>query len=49
MSRTPTSAVSGGFDRVLALCEAGVRGLLAAAPGLFDDAGPGGLRDPCAG
>lgn len=39
----------GGFDRVLALCEAGVRGLLAAAPGLFDDAGPDGLRDPCAG
>ena len=39
----------GGFDRVLALCEAGVRGLLAAAPGLFSDAGRSGLRDPCAG
>ena len=39
----------GGFDRVLALCEAGVRGLLAVAPQLFSDAAPGGLRDPCAG
>ena len=39
----------GGFDRVLALCEAGVRGLLAAAPGLFGNSRPDGLRDPYAG
>ncbi len=40
---------AGGFARVLALCEAGVRGLLAAAPGLPGEAPRNGLRDPCAG
>ncbi len=39
----------GGFDRVLELCEAGVRGLLAAAPGLFGTAGQNAIRGPCAG
>ena len=38
-----------GFDRVLALCEAGVRGLIGAAPGLLLDEGPRGIRGPCAG
>ncbi len=39
----------GGFDRVLGLCEAGVRGLLAAAPALFDSAGRNAIRGPSAG
>jgi protein-tyrosine phosphatase len=38
----------GGFDRVLELCEAGVRGLLRAGPGLFGDDGRLGIRGPCA-
>ena len=40
---------AGGFDRVLALCEAGVRGLLRAAPGLFANGGRGDIRAPSAG
>ncbi len=39
---------AGGFGRVLQLCEAGVRGLLRVAPGLFADDGPDALRAPSA-
>jgi protein-tyrosine phosphatase len=39
---------AGGFDRVLALCEAGVRGLLAAVPALSRDAVRDPIKDPCA-
>jgi len=39
---------AGGFDRVLALCEAGVRGLLAAVPALSREADRRALKDPCA-
>ena len=39
----------GGFERVLGLCEAGVRGLLGAAPGLFYSAGRNAVRAPSAG
>ncbi len=39
----------GGFDRVLELCEAGVRGLITAAPSLANGEGPRGLTGPCAG
>lgn len=39
----------GGFERVLGLCEAGVRGLLAAAPGLFGNAGESAIKGPSAG
>lgn len=39
----------GGFDRVLALCEAGVRGLLRAAPGLLGDDDRTAVRGPSAG
>ncbi|MCK9686379.1 low molecular weight protein-tyrosine-phosphatase [Scleromatobacter humisilvae] len=39
----------GGFERVLQLCELGVRGLLAAAPGLFSNSGAAAIRDPSAG
>jgi protein-tyrosine phosphatase len=35
----------GGFDRVMHLCEAGVRGLLGAAPTLFGDDGARGVTD----
>ena len=38
-----------GFERVLQLCEAGVRGLLAAAPGLPGSVGRRGITDSCAG
>ena len=36
----------GGFERVLQLCELGVRGLLAATPRLFRDAGERAIKDP---
>ena len=39
----------GGFERVLGLCEAGVRGLLAAVPGLFGTASRNAIRGPSAG
>jgi len=39
---------AGGFERVLALCEAGVRGLLAAVPDLSREADRTALKDPCA-
>ena len=39
----------GGFDRVLRLCEAGVRGLLASAPALFGSAVRRGVTGPFAG
>ncbi|MBW8780193.1 MAG: low molecular weight phosphotyrosine protein phosphatase [Burkholderiales bacterium] len=39
---------AGGFDRVLALCEAGVRGLLAAVPALTREAVRRPIKDPCA-
>jgi protein-tyrosine phosphatase len=39
----------GGFDRVLEMCQAGVRGLLAAAPSLFDDASRNAVKGPSAG
>ncbi len=35
-----------GFERVLQLCEFGVRGLLAATPRLFSEAGERAIRDP---
>jgi protein-tyrosine phosphatase len=38
----------GGFERVLRLCEAGVRGLLAAVPSLQHVAVAGAVKDPCA-
>lgn len=38
----------GGFDRVLQLCEAGVRGLLAAVPRLAHDAAARPVKDSCA-
>jgi protein-tyrosine phosphatase len=38
-----------GFDRVLTLCEAGIRGLLHAAPGLFANGGRDDLRALSAG
>ena len=37
-----------GFERVLALCEAGVRGLLRVAPGLFANGGADKVRAPSA-
>ena len=40
---------AGGFDRVLTLCEVGVRGLLHAAPSLFANGGRGDLRALSAG
>lgn len=40
---------AGGFDRVLTLCEAGVRGLLAAMPGLSRGALRDPVKDPFAG
>jgi len=39
---------AGGFDRVLALCEAGVRGLLAAVPALTRETLRDPIKDPCA-
>ena len=39
---------AGGFERVLALCEAGVRGLLAAVPALSRQALQYPIKDPCA-
>jgi protein-tyrosine phosphatase len=39
---------AGGFDRVLALCEAGVRGLLAAVPALSRESLQDPIKDPCA-
>lgn len=39
----------GGFDRVLDLCEAGVRGLLAAAPSLCSNTGGSGIKGSSAG
>ena len=38
----------GGFERVLQLCELGVRGLLAAAPRVFSNSGARAIRDPFA-